>query len=350
MKPVDAVEKRNFLEDTFESLRALSAEELLDRKKFDKVQELRDAMTARVKRNAGTDPPRLALSMTNSLMSAIWQIDATVASMIMIGCPAEPLGTAGAESCRRQLARIEHALAAAAAADGNVDLAASASPASIDAFLSHFDSTWGAFADPIVAAADGLDVGFDLKEIVLRRILIDLCAGAKWAMVGLMRHKLLRMPSPLAASLIDLEAMVRARIAWKHGPMGEQRGTELRVDAGEAMILGDVGSTGAAIDALIQNAFLFSDDPKPIRISVTTDRKTVALFFDDDGEGFREISIADSVKPFVRAATQKSPDASQCRLGLGLANVEMIARRSGWSLDFAEGKNGLRPILLFPRR
>jgi hypothetical protein len=328
----------------------LKAEDIADKAKLLQQQDLLDAVHSRIRRSAGGAEPDLALSMADGLMSLIWQIEATVSSLAMVGLPVGPLNSTTTENCRRQLGRIELALAAAAEAGGNTDIAAPATPDAIDAFLAHVDESWVRFPDEIFHLGDAVEVGLDARRFVLKKMLTDFCIGAKWAMVTLGRHQRLRMAHPLVQAPIELEAVVRKSAARKRGELGAGRAINIRADAGGAQIVGDPTFTEALIDELIKNALLFSEETKGVGVSLTVEGRSLALFVDDEGPGLKEVSPTDSLKPFKRGAFQASGDISQCRLGLGLANADLTARRSGWEIDFAKGRSDLRPVVLFPLR
>ena len=100
-------------------------------------------------------------------------------------------------------------------------------------------------------------------------------------------------------------------------------------------------------DELIQNAMSFSPPGTEIRVSLSLERSRVALFVDHDGPS---IDPRTCLLPFHRLHRKlgENDDVYDSRIGIGLTLLDLMARRSGWSLEFVEGNAGTRPVLMMP--
>ena len=91
----------------------------------------------------------------------------------------------------------------------------------------------------------------------------------------------------------------------------------------EALVAGDAELLAAAVRNLIENAIKFTDDRKPVRVSVTADPEWVRLTVEDGGPGIPAAEAERVFDPFYRGAEAR---ATRSGLGLGLSLARRIAR------------------------
>jgi light-regulated signal transduction histidine kinase (bacteriophytochrome) len=167
--------------------------------------------------------------------------------------------------------------------------------------------------------------------------------------VNLRRLQHLRGGDQAAPRQVDLVASINEAIKTiERETTGSNRRIIFRPGRERVIVSGPADTDDFFTKELIQNAVMFSPPYSEIRISLTTEGKSAALFVDDDGAGFQEFTAEGALHPFNRGKEEARSEKIYCRLGIGLTSLDLIAKRSGWRLEFAEGKHGKRPLLIFP--
>jgi hypothetical protein len=321
------------------------------RKFFDDAAELSRAVLTRIIENSTNQCPYLAFAIYGGLIDPLLRMEARTRAFLAIN-PSSEAKAIAEKTLPHQRARIMEALATAAQAGDNPDIAAPATDATIDIFLPLVSepSTWK-FEEPIGSGAKRAwnNPATSPEETAFWNDLIAGTMGVKYALLRLYLYQRLREGSRDDQKLVELDTMIRKNI---DGVLTTPYGTKLnrriiyKADR-EHLLISAEPMWDVLSNELIQNAVVFSPPNAEIRVTISVEGKNAALFVDDDGPGFA-MSKDLALKPFVSSLSAAGQKGHHCRVGLGLPCLDLLAKRSGWKFELAEGKQGLRPLLMFP--
>jgi two-component system OmpR family sensor kinase len=140
--------------------------------------------------------------------------------------------------------------------------------------------------------------------------------------------------APLADAWVDLASAVRLTTDEFAGDP-RLAGRRLVVDARPARVRGDLDAVGLALRNLVENAMVHGAAGRVVRVSSYTAAEGVVLSVADDGVGVPANDLPRLTRRFVRAGAKADLGA-----GLGLAIVEMLARRMGANVTLASPPRG----------
>jgi signal transduction histidine kinase len=92
---------------------------------------------------------------------------------------------------------------------------------------------------------------------------------------------------------------------------------------------------GRAVEALLENAFIYGPAASPVSVQGTREGQTVVLTFSGAGSGPNEEETSNLFTLFYRGAS--AGQAGQPGSGLGLYTARGIARAHGGDVHFAPG-------------
>ncbi len=129
-------------------------------------------------------------------------------------------------------------------------------------------------------------------------------------------------------------------IAEVYGPLAEERGFEIHVDApAESHVVAHRELLQRAVSNLVDNALKYAEGGSSIQINASTIKSgSIDLTVSDDGPGLSEAERVRAAQRFVRL----DPARGGSGAGLGLSLVQTIAHLHGGALQFAS--NGLRGL------
>ncbi len=298
--------------------------------------------------------PMLAAAVLQGLIRPITMMEGRSRALIALH-PSPDVKVIAEQILPRYRAMILAALAAAAEAAGAPDISAPIAAASIHAFICHVDNTWWAFTDPLDEARERFLEKAGFKEAgpeadYWNQMLLHML-GLKEAIFRLRNLVALRVFWRQNPVPVELNAVIGKDIQRVLGMPGvpDNRKITFRSDTEKVTVSADDVWRMSYSAELIRNAVFFSPPETEVRVSLSVEGRTAAFFVDDDGPGLSDSEDA-WMQPFARTLTNIPGDIYNCRLGIGLTSVKLLAEKAGWCFEFADGKTGRRPLLLMPIR
>jgi len=142
---------------------------------------------------------------------------------------------------------------------------------------------------------------------------------------------------------LDLAPLL-AEVAELYGPVAEERGITLKLEAPVAVpAYGDRAMIQQAIANLVDNAVKFSPDGGTVRLTASLSN-AVMIAVQDQGPGIPLADRERATDRFYRGESARSTPGS----GLGLSLVLAVANLHGGSLRLEDSRPGLRAILALP--
>ena len=300
------------------------------------------ASREKIMKQTGGLAPTLGIAIHNGILMSLGTLE-TIAGTVPDGCGSEVVDII-ATGCRNQWARVEQALAAAAAAAGVSGHAAPATDTAIDAFLIHVGRPWQAFPAAMAKAVTAIQGGAGGPEgLATRMILMDLILQLKIAMLNLKVLRIVRTPMAVSAKTVDLTRIFEE--AQKVDRYHSHR--QVRLHGDPVKVIGSSAHIHYCVNELIRNALRFSPYGSPVTLATFAEGRHLGIYVDDQGAGFGKLGIDQAILPFRRS--DRSLDVgTECRLGLGLANIASLAKKFAWSLEFIATGHGERPVLILP--
>jgi len=296
--------------------------------------------------HAGTLTPTLGWAVTKGLLTSISLLEAAV------GTAQETLGNPDIiatmlTACRHQWARVEAALAAAAAVAEVPGHAVPASDPAIDTFLAGYDDSWETFPERVIDLLESIptaEVG--PEEFTARMTIFGIAIQLKLALCNLYFLRGLRQNTiePKHGIVSITEIFDRARKVDRF-----HANRSIDVEGDDGYVAGPPVVVVHCIEELIRNAISFSPMESKVTVSAFAEGKHIGFHVADAGQGFTEMKIADALLPFRRGEEAVGRLPTECRLGIGLTNVALFARKYGWTLDFVDTRHGKRPVLILPK-
>ena len=139
---------------------------------------------------------------------------------------------------------------------------------------------------------------------------------------------------------------IAAEVAELYGPVAEDEGVALTLEAGEGMAVnGDPFLLAQALGNLVDNAVKYCPKGGAVTLSLTrTGDGRVAAAVADDGPGIPDAEKARVVERFYRGAASRDMPG----VGLGLSLVAAVAHLHGGVLTLADADPGLIARIAFP--
>ncbi|SFS31313.1 sensor histidine kinase [Brevundimonas viscosa] len=130
-----------------------------------------------------------------------------------------------------------------------------------------------------------------------------------------------------------------AQCAELYGPLAEERGVSIRLEAAETSVLGVRSLLQRAVANLVDNAVKYSPDGGVVKVAVGSDGGRPWLSVADQGPGF----------PDASGAPPANADPERESHGMGLAFVRAILRRHGASMMIDDARPGAVVTARFSR-
>jgi signal transduction histidine kinase len=142
---------------------------------------------------------------------------------------------------------------------------------------------------------------------------------------------------------LDLAA-VAADMGELFGPVAEDNGLSLHLDAAPAEVSGHPQLLAQAVSNLMENALAHAPEGSAIALATGTAAGTPWLSVADEGPGVPAADRERVLRRFVRRDESRGGNGT----GLGLSLVAAVARMHGATLDLGDNAPGLKVTLTFP--
>ena len=158
---------------------------------------------------------------------------------------------------------------------------------------------------------------------------------------GMQRHEL-----EIRSDIVDVAAIARDTVDGAQ-PTADAADLTLRLEAGDAIVIGDRARLAQLLDNLLSNAIKFTPAGGEVCVAVRTDGDDVTMEVRDTGIGMAEADRDKVFERFLRATGAVERAIPGTGLGLHIANAIVASHGGRIAIDSAEG-SGTRILVTLP--